>query len=373
MLESSFRIGTVAGIRIGVHYTWFIIFFLLIGLLFAVFKEAHPDWSGNALLLTAVVTTLFFFISIILHELGHSLVAIAHGIKVHTITLFIFGGIAQTEKEADTARTEFYIAIAGPLVSLILAGFFYLLKLWSVSHSETAAEAFDWLTTINLVVAIFNLVPGFPLDGGRVFRALVWGITGNAVKGMKWAVVGGKIVAFGLMFVGAIIALQAELLLNGLWLIGIGWFLLVAAENSKRSYFTERLVGHVPVGDVMQKEVPSIAADMSILYWIDEQMLLTGQRSCLVTEDGQTVGLVTLNDVVKYPRAQWTNTPVRMIMTPFKELHMVKPSNSILEVLQIMRQQGVNQVPVVNDEDIVGWIDREHLLNILQLHIAPGR
>lgn len=373
MLESSFQIGTVAGIRIGVHYTWFIIFILLTGLLYAVFQESHPDWSGDALLLTSLVTTLFFFISIILHELGHSLVAIARGIKVHTITLFIFGGIAQTEKEADTARTEFYIAIAGPLVSLVLAGVFFFLKLLFLPFSETATEALDWLITINLVVAIFNLVPGFPLDGGRVFRALVWGITGNAVKGMQWAVVGGKIFAYGLMFIGAMTALQADLLLNGLWLIGIGWFLLAAAENSKRSYFTERLVGHIPVSDVMQKEVPKIAADTSILFWIDEKMLLTGQRSCLVTENGQTVGLVTLNDVVKYPRPQWSQTPVRMIMTPFKNLHMVKPSNSILEVLQIMRQQNVNQVPVVTEEAIVGWIDRERLLNILQLHIATGR
>ena len=373
MLESSFRIGAVAGIRIGVHYTWFIIFLLLSGSLFAVFREAHPAWSGSAVLLTALATTLLFFISIILHELGHSFVAIARGVQVRAITLFIFGGVAQTEKEADTAATEFYIAIAGPLVSFTLAGVFYILSLWSASYSETATEALDWLTTINFVIAIFNLIPGFPLDGGRVFRALVWKITGNAAKGMQWAVVGGKVVAYGLMLIGAMTALQVEFLLNGLWLMGIGWFLLAAAEGSKRAYFTERLAGHVPLADVMQKEVPTIAADMSILYWIDEQMLLSGQRSCLVTENGRTVGLVTLNDVAKCPRAQWSNTPVRMIMTPFKHLHMVKPSNGILEVLQIMRQQGVNQVPVVDGESIVGWVDREHLLRILQLHVATGR
>jgi Zn-dependent protease/predicted transcriptional regulator len=373
MLESSFRLCTVAGIRISVHFTWFIVFFLLSSSLFAVFREAHPEWSGSAVLLTALMTTLMFFISIILHELGHSLVAIARGIQVHTITLFIFGGVAQTEKEADTAATEFRIAIAGPLVSFALAGLFYLLKLLLSPYSETATEALDWLTTINLVVAIFNLIPGFPLDGGRVFRALVWGITGNAVKGMQWAVVGGKIVAYGLMFMGMMTVLLTGLLINGLWLMGIGWFLLAAAEGSKRAYFTERLASHVPVGDVMQKDVPTIAADTSILRWIDERMLLTGQRSCLVIEDGQTVGLVTLSDVIKCLRAQWPSTPVREIMTPVKSLYTVKPSSGMLEVLQIMRQHDINQVPVVDEGTIVGWINREHLLKILELHTLIER
>lgn len=373
MLESSFRIGTIAGIRIGVHYTWFVVFFLLSSSLFVVFRNAHPEWSGNASLLTAVVTTLLFFISIILHELGHSLVAIARGVKVSAITLFIFGGVAQSEKEADTPTTEFYIAIAGPLVSFALAGLFYFLKLWLTPYSETATEALDWLATINFFVAIFNLIPGFPMDGGRVFRALIWGITGNAVKGMKWAMVGGKIVAYGLMFLGMVIALRTGMLLNGLWLIGIGWFLLAVAESSKRSYFIEQLVGSVTVSDVIQKEVPTIAADLSILNWIDKQMLLTGQRASLVTEGNQTVGLVTLNDVVKCPREQWPVMLVRDIMTPAERLHMVEPSNGILEVLQIMRQHGINQVPVADKGEIVGWIDREHLLNILQLHVATGR
>lgn len=373
MLESSFRIGSIMGIRIGVHYTWFVVFFLLSSSLFVVFSNTHPEWSGVATLTTALVTTLLFFISIILHELGHSLVAIARGVKVRAITLFIFGGVAQTEKEADTAATEFYIAIAGPLVSFALAGLFYFLKILLTPYSETATEALDWLATINFVVAIFNLIPGFPMDGGRVFRALIWRTTGNAVKGMQWAVVGGKLVAYGLMVIGMMTALRTGMLLNGLWLMGIGWFLLAAAESSKRSYFMEHLAGHVTVGDVIQKEVPTIAADMSILHWIDGQMLLTGQRASLVIEDNQTAGLVTLNDVVKCPRTQWPSTPVREIMTPVERLYMVQPSNGILEVLQIMRQHGINQVPVTDNGEIVGWIDREHLLNILQLHIATGR
>lgn len=373
MLESSFRIGSVAGIRIGVHYTWLFVFFLLSSSLFVVFRDAHPEWSSHAILLTALVSTLLFFVSIVLHELGHSLVAIARGVKVRAITLFIFGGMAQTEKDADTAKTEFLIAIAGPLVSFALAGLFFFLKLVLAPYSETAAQATDWLATINFILAIFNLIPGFPLDGGRVFRALVWGITGNAVKGMQWATAGGKIVAYLLMLSGAMIALQTGMVLNGLWLMAIGWFLIAVAESSKQSYFMEHLASNVTVGDVIQREVPTIGVDKTILYWIDERMLLTGQRACLVTEDDQTVGLVTLSDVVKCPREQWPHTPVGRIMTPIERLYMVTPANSALEVLHIMRLHSVNQVPVTDGEKIVGWIDREHILKILQLHVETGR
>ena len=195
MLQSSLRLGTVAGIRIGVHYTWFIIFFLISFSLYTFFRQQHDDWSANLALATAVITSLLFFASIILHELGHSIVAIARGIRVASITLFIFGGVAQTEKDSDSAATEFWVAIAGPLVSFFLAGMFYVLGILFGSYSEAVAESLAWLASINLMVAIFNLIPGFPLDGGRVFRAVIWGLSGNATKGMNWAVISGRVAA----------------------------------------------------------------------------------------------------------------------------------------------------------------------------------
>ncbi|MCW5617836.1 MAG: site-2 protease family protein [Nitrosomonas sp.] len=373
MLESSLRIGSIAGIRIGVHYTWFIVFFLLSSALAAFFRETHAEWSGSTIVLTAVLTTLMYFVSIVLHELGHSLVAIARGVEVRAITLFIFGGIAQAEKDAETAATEFYIAIAGPLVSFVLAALFYMLSVWSSLYSATFTEAFNWLATINFVLAVFNLVPGYPLDGGRVFRALIWRLTGNADKGTRWAVLGGKIVAFGLMLSGALIGLLPGMLINGLWLIAIGWFLFAAAEGSRRAYFTQRLTAHVQIGEVMRTEIPTVSADTSIVQWIDGQMLRTGQRSALVVENNQPVGLITLNDIIRCPRVQWPETPVRSKMTPVNRLHTVKPSNSIFEVLQIMREHNINQVPVANEENIVGWVDREHLLKIIQLHSTVER
>lgn len=373
MLESSFRLGSIAGIRIGVHYTWLIIFFLLVSSLFALFSASHAEWSMTAALLSAVFTTLLFFTSIVLHELGHSLVAIARGIRVRSITLFIFGGVAQTEQEASTPATEFWVAIAGPLVSFGLAGLFYLLKLWLAPYSDMADETLGWLARINLILAIFNLIPGFPLDGGRVFRALVWQVTGNANKGMQWAVIGGRFVAFGLMFLGLLTVMQTGLLINGLWLLGIGWFLLSAAEASGRAYVMEHMLKDIAAGDIMQKEVPTVAANMMISDWLDQHVLLTGHRACLVKQHDRIIGLVTLSDAIKSTRRQWPTTPLHAVMTPVEALYTVRPSSGVNEVLKLMRLHSLNQVPVVDSGQFVGWIDRQHLLKIMQLHDEAGR
>lgn len=373
MLQSSVRLGTIAGIRIGLHYTWFIIFVLMSYSLYLWFMEIHPDWSGRVAVATAVVTSLLFFASILLHELGHSIVAIGRGIRVHSITLFIFGGLAQTEKDADSAATEFWIAIAGPLVSLFLAAVFYFLKLLLGPHSEAVGEATSWLASINLAVTLFNLVPGFPLDGGRVFRALVWGITSNAVKGMNWAVMSGRIVAYSLMAFGLFVMLYTGLLLNGLWMLGIGWFLLTAAELSGQAYTLSRIICGVVAREVMQRDVPWVEGSLSITDWIDAHVLTTGRRGFLVRQDQRVIGLVTLSDCKRLPRTHWPTTPVREVMTPFERLHTVRPEASVDTVLRLMQTYSLNQVPVTEGGDIVGWIDRERLLNILRLHGETGR
>ena len=373
MLKASIRLGTIAGIPIRVHNTWFIIFFLLSAGLFADFDTRYPEWGAIITLATATATTLLFFACIILHELGHSLVAISRGIKVQDITLFIFGGVAQITKDSTSAASEFWVAIAGPAVSLSLAGLFYLLKLWLTPYSEIATEAFDWLMLINLVVAIFNLVPGFPLDGGRVFRALVWWITGNAAKGMQMAVVGGKAFAFFLMFLGLLIVLQTGQLLNGLWLMGIGWFLLISAEASRRGYALDQLVGNLTAADIMQTDVPTISADTCIQDWVDQNVLLTGQRAFLVKKGVRIIGLVTLSDAAKLPREQWRAIPVHEIMTPVERLYTVQPIQGIDDVMKTMQQHSVNQVPVIDAGHIVGWIDRQRVLRFLQTYSEAAR
>lgn len=372
MFESSVKIGSVAGIRIGVHYTWVIVFLLMSWTLYSFFAASHPAWSGSTSLSTAVITSLLFFASIILHELGHSVVAIHRGIAVRSITLFIFGGVAQSERDADNAVTEFLVAIAGPLVSVLLFVLFDALRIVLSPISLVAAEACAWLSTINLVVAIFNMVPGFPLDGGRVFRALVWGITGDPVKGMNWAVTAGKVVAYGLMAMGVVTVVTTGLIINGIWFLGIGWFLLISAQASGRAYTVERVTHGLTVRDLMKRDVPTVPASMSIDEWVHHHVLVEGVRAALVSENGSIMGLVTLSDSRKVAKDRWPVTTIREVMTPVAHLKTVRPDTAISSVLELMAIHSLNQIPVVDGTEIIGWIDRERLMSVLRLRAEAG-
>jgi Zn-dependent protease/predicted transcriptional regulator len=373
MLESSITLGKIAGIRIGVHYTWFIIFGLLTFSLMFLFQEMFPEWTQTGVVTTAVITSLLFFLSIVLHELGHSLVALSRGIPVRSITLFIFGGVAQTERDADSARSEFWIAIAGPIVSFVLAGLFFVLSWIFAGVSEPAAVAFSWLAFINFVVAVFNLVPGFPLDGGRVFRAAVWGLSGDAVRGMRWAVMGGRVVAYGLLGLGVYLVVATGFVLNGLWLAAIGWFLLSAAEASAREFTMSRLLEGVTARDVLQPDVPRIDSHMSIADWVERHALATGRRAGFVTSGDEVIGLVTLSDARKVDRDRWGITSVREVMTPREQLQVVSPQTEVGEVLRIVDSRSLNQVPVVENGRLVGWIDRDRLIKTVQMHVELRR
>lgn len=368
MFDSSVNIGRVAGIRIGIHYTWIVIFALLLFSLTAVFHDSHPALTRGEVVVAAFFAAVAFFASIILHELGHSLVALAHGIPVHSITLFIFGGVAQSERDAETARSEFLIAIAGPVVSLALAAVFFLLGR-IFGGDPLAATALGWLAEINLIVAVFNLLPGFPLDGGRVLRAAIWGGTGDAVKGMRWAVVSGRVAAFGLMLIGVFEAVAGGEIVSGFWLVAIGWFLYAAAEASGREFTVSRALRGVTVARYMRHDVPRVEGGRSVLDWMDNEVLATGQRAYLVTENGSALGLATLSDAKKAPRATWATTPVRAVMTPFEDLHLADPHTPVMTALGLMDRESLNQLPVVDNGEIVGWIDRDRLLQALRLQL----
>ncbi len=369
MLQSSIPLGTVKGIRIGIHYTWFVIFALIVITLMGVFQSQHPGWSPSAALATATFTSLLFFASIVLHELGHSLVAIHYGIPVRSITLFIFGGMAQTEKDADTPWVEFAVAIAGPVVSFALAFLFGALKGPLGTISPHLGAMSDWLATINWVVAVFNLLPGFPLDGGRVFRAIVWGLTRDASKGMLWAVAAGKGLAYGLLFLGVLVVFTTGLLLNGLWLAAIGWFLLTAAEASGRDFVLRRIMKNVKAKDIMRHEVPLVPSHIAIQDWIHDYVLRTGQRAFLVEEGGHIIGLITLADANRIPRERWAEVEVYQAMTPLARLYTVTPDTPLLEVVKLMDEHSLNQIPVMIGDRVAGWIDRARLVETLQLHV----
>jgi Zn-dependent protease/predicted transcriptional regulator len=368
MFESSLKLGSVFGIRILVHYTWVIVFMLLSSSLYYVFLDQYPQWSNGLSMLTAVATSILFFISIVLHELGHSLVALSRGIRVRSIVLFIFGGMAQTEKEADTPAAEFWIAVAGPLVSLALAAMFYGLSQLFERESQAIAASFDWLASINFLVAVFNMIPGFPLDGGRVFRALVWGLSGDTRKGMRWAVLSGKVVAFGLMTFGLLIVMQTGQVFTGVWMLGIGWFLLAAAEASAQGFTINRLLSHMTVSECMRHDVPFVEPQTSIIDWLNEQVLPSGRRAYLVREEGHVIGLVAMSDCSKLPREHWSSATVRDVMTPKHRLHSVTPETDLAEVLRNMGFHSINQVPVVDGNKVIGWIDRGRIMKVLHSH-----
>ncbi|MDX5152198.1 MAG: site-2 protease family protein, partial [Acidiferrobacterales bacterium] len=288
------------------------------------------------------------------------------------ITLFIFGGVAQTEKEADRAIVEFKIAIAGPAVSLALAFLFLMLRNLLTQPGSPFFVAFDWLATINLIVAVFNLVPGFPLDGGRVFRALVWGISGDEAKGMRVAVMGGRLVAYGLMGWGLYSTYMTGNFINGIWLVGIGWFLLSAADSSAKAFNTNRIFSRISIRGLMDTDVPRVDIKTNINEWVSGDVIPSFRRAALVQDNGTVVGLVSLSDTRKVPEEEWSSHTLGEIMTPMQKIKWVRIDEFSDTVLKIMERSGVKQVPVVDGNTVVGWIDREKLIHAISVYAEAG-
>ncbi len=369
MFRSVLVLGHFRGIRIEIHISWLVIFALLMISLSAGLHQAYPDWSWTTILITTLATVVMFFISILAHELGHSLVAIRRGIPVRAITLFIFGGMAQISKDSESADDEFWIAIAGPAVSFALAILFVLLSIPAAAISEALSVGLTWLGLINFIVAVFNLVPGFPLDGGRVFRALVWKLTGDAARGMRAAVMGGRLVAYALFALGLWSMLAMNNLIGGLWIMIIAWFLLNMAEASGRSYgYRERLKG-IRARDLAEDELPLVAPTVTVDDWVHDHMLPTGTRAYFVGDDGEVQGLVTLSDARNLAREQWRNTRVSDIMTPADKLVSVEPGTGAEEVLRLINEHKLNQIPVMDNGRVVGWIDRRRLLGTIEMRL----
>jgi Zn-dependent protease/CBS domain-containing protein len=369
MFRSVLVLGHIRGIRIEVHVSWLIIFVLLMVSLGSGLHQAYPHWSAVTVLVTTLATVLLFFASILAHELGHSVVAIRRGVPVRAITLFIFGGMAQISKDSDSATDEFWIAIAGPAVSFALAATFLLLSLPAATISEPLSVALSWLGLINLVVAIFNLIPGFPLDGGRVFRALVWRITGDAERGMRAAVAGGRLVAYALFALGLWSMLAMGNLVGGLWIMVIAWFLLNMAEASGRDFGLRARLRSLRAGDLADRELPLIQADTPVERWVLDHMLAEGQRAHFVGHGDKVVGLVTLSDARQLARERWPQTRVTEIMTPIEKMRSVSPESTAEEVMLMINEHHLNQLPVMVDGQVLGWIDRRRLLGTIELHL----
>lgn len=370
-MDANIKLGKIFDIPIGLHVSWFLIFFLLTwSLALGYFPDTYPEFSRLIHVLLAVVTSLLFFGSVVAHELGHSLVAIREKIPVKSITLFIFGGVAQIGQEPRSPGAEFRIAIAGPIVSLGLALMFGGLWLLDRTIPYLSAPS-EYLMRINFILAVFNLIPGFPLDGGRVLRSIVWWWTKNFQQATKVAAFSGQLIAFGFIAVGVFTIFQGNFM-NGLWLAFIGWFLQNAAATSYAQTTMQNNLRGVKVSQVMNRDCITVPSLISLKQLVDERVLNGGQRCFVVADNGKLQGLLTLKDISSVPQNKWRFTTTQQAMVPFNRLEQVTPETELMTALQILDNANINQVPVVENGELIGMLSRDHVLHYLRVRAELG-
>jgi Zn-dependent protease/CBS domain-containing protein len=376
MLRSGIPIGKAFGISLRLHYSWFIIFVLVTWALTAsYFPSAYPSWSLTSRIAAGIITSLLFFGSVLVHELMHSVVSQRQGIPVQSITLFIFGGVSQITEEPKQPKDEFRMAIAGPLSSLIIGGILFGVY-FGWRHVDNFTVQFItaiayWLGYINLVLGVFNLIPGFPLDGGRVFRSLLWWQSHNLKTATRTASNIGRIVGFLFIFAGIWLVFTGNWF-NGVWLALIGWFLESAAVGSYRQLLLQDMLkGHV-ASEVMSRDCALIPPETTIDRLVHGNILTSGRRCFPVVSGSQIMGMMTLHNVKAVPRERWDKETVKEAMTPFDKLKWVRPDEELSSVFRILTGNDINQVPVVQDNQIVGMVTRENLLNFVNIRSGLG-
>ena len=365
MTRHNVPLGRILGIPIGLDYSWFVIFALLTWMLADNYYPAEfKDWPPLLYWFMGAVTAVMLFGSVLLHELGHSVVALRYKIPVRSITLFLFGGVAQIGAEPPSAIAEFLIASAGPLVSLILAVLFYAVQPL-VGGTEPLLGLAKYLAYINLALVLFNLIPGYPLDGGRVFRAIVWAITGNLRRATLIAANVGRLFAFLFVFIGVWQMVSGNFG-GGLWIAFIGWFLDTAASAQVQQVMIQGLLTGHTVSQTMSTHCAVVPADLTLQKLVDEHILGSGQRCFLVNHGDNTVGLMTLHRIKEVPRPDWATTSASQVMLPMEQLECIKPDAELWAALQKMDRDGVNQLPVIRDNDVIGMLSRQDVITFLR-------
>lgn len=372
-MQASIKLIRVFGIQLGLHYSWLIIALLVTLSLAAQFSAVNADWGTGVIWTTAIITGLLFFTAIVLHELAHALVARLRGLPVRSITLFALGGVALIEKESGDAATEFWMGIAGPIMSAVIGILCLLAALalgWSPETQILAPQtplvaALVWLGYINIALAVFNMLPGFPLDGGRVLRAILWWALDDVNRATRIASRVGQFTAI-FFIVWGIYQFFAGGGFGGLWIAFIGWFLLNAAGSSyAQNEINENLRG-VRVSDVMRHDCETVDADLNLRIFVNEYMLKTGRRCFFVMEGERFTGIVTPREVAEISPNEWTQKTVGEIMRPFDDLQKVKPETPLSEALEKMGRGDVNQLPVISNNRLAGVISRQHILETIR-------
>jgi len=368
-LRNQIKLGRVFGVELGLHYSWLIIAALITFSLAAHFQAVDSNWSHAVAWGAAVITAVLFFACLFAHELSHALVARSRNIPVRRITLFALGGMAQIEKEASDARTEFWMAIAGPITSIVIG--FVLLGVaraagWAsqTNPATPALAVLVWLGYINFVLGIFNMIPGFPLDGGRVLRAILWWITGNAERATRVAARIGQLVGVLMMLYG-IYRFFTGAGFGGLWLSFIGWFLFEAAGASYLQFEASSALKDLRAKDLMSRDCTALEGDMLVQQFVDEQLLRSPRRCFAVMEGGRLSGIITPQEVRSLERSRWPVTRLREAMRPLDKVRAVDPDTPALRAMELMAREDVNQVPVISNQHLEGMISRNSILQVL--------
>jgi Zn-dependent protease len=393
MGRGGFKIAKLFGINIRVDWSWLIILALIVWNLAIGFETVHPDWAGTLRWGVALVAAFLFFASVLAHELAHSLVARSHGVPVRNITLFLFGGVSNIQQEPKSPGNEFTMAIVGPLTSIIVGGILvgigFLVAGPEVGIMQAPGQALAdlgvaetllfWLGSVNIILGVFNLIPGFPLDGGRVLRSILWGATDNLRTATRWASWTGQAIAWTMILAGIAAAFGVDVpivgegLVNGLWFAFIGWFLSNAAVQGYRRVVIHDILEDVPVREMMRRDPPVVAPNATVSALVHDHIMGTDDHSFPVVQGDELRGVVTLEDVREIDRDRWQDTYVREIMTPREELVTVTPETSADEAFDELMQRDVGQLPVISEGHLVGLLRRRDVVRWLRLHSELGQ
>jgi Zn-dependent protease/predicted transcriptional regulator len=358
--HAAIRVARLFGIPVFVHASWLVIFVLVAWTLATgYFPERYPHLSVGAYWLRGLITSLLFFASILLHELGHSLVALRHGIPIRSITLFIFGGVARLARDPQDGRTELKIAAAGPLVSLLLGLLFYWVS--SIDALGDASRGVGrYLAFINFAVAVFNLVPAFPLDGGRLLRGLLWRSAGKG-RATRTAARAGTVFAYFLIASGALMLLRGDGL-AGLWYVLIGWFLREASVGAQRDARLDEALAGVTVADAMVREFATLPAGLSLAQAARDHFLRTGYGGYPVIRSDSVVGLLCLRDVLRRSAEERETTSVQAAMTPITAAIVAAPGDPLLKAASQMAEAGTGRLLVMQDGRLAGLLTLQSVL-----------
>jgi Zn-dependent protease/CBS domain-containing protein len=371
-MPGSLRIGKIAGIDIYIHVSWIIILVLLtVSLAIGWFPQLYPGQSTATYWIVSLIAALLLFVSVLLHELAHSLVARRRGLPVKNITLFIFGGVSNIEQEPKDPGIEFQVAVVGPLTSLLIGAACFLLQLPLRGTNSPLEEILYYLAVTNVLLGVFNLIPAFPLDGGRVLRSIIWKISGSMRQATRAASLTGQVIAYLFILLGIWLFFTVSIL-DGIWIGFIGWFLLSSAQSANSQVMLASVFNNVTVGEVMNPKPVTVPANISLQQLVDTYFLPGGLRYALVMQADQLVGLITLSDIRHIPREQWGQVLVSYAMIPLERLHVVSPQQTLSDVLPLMAGRDVNQLPVVQNGTPVGIVSRDAIVQYLEVRRGLG-